>query len=194
MIKALIFDFAGVIGGDGFWQWLLDRQDLLFQKKEKFEELALSAARGEITSLRLVERLAQETGESERDVWNGITEKCAINTELVAWIRTIKPVYKTALLTNFSHDWLEKILADNELSDLFDPLVISSRVKKIKPEPEVFQIMLDLLHLSAEETIFIDDRLGNVEAAKRLKMHALLFDSNDKLQTDLKTLGILAKK
>jgi epoxide hydrolase-like predicted phosphatase len=193
MVKAVIFDFAGVVGGDGFWQWLLDRQDLLFQKKEKFEEIALAGARGDITSMELVDRLSRETGETQRDVWDGISEKCSVNPEMITFIRSLKPAYKTGLLTNFSQDWLEKILNDNEIADLFDPLVVSSSVKRIKPEKEIFQIMLRLLYMQPEETVFFDDRIANVEAAKKLGMHAFLFTTIAQCKIDLKSLGVVVK-
>ncbi len=63
-------------------------------------------------------------------------------------------------------------------SEYFDGIVISAFEKCIKPEPKIFEILLDRYELKAEECLFIDDVPANVEGAKRVNMDAFLFHNN----------------
>ncbi len=63
-------------------------------------------------------------------------------------------------------------------SEYFDGIVISAFEKCIKPDPKIFEILLDRYGLKAEECLFIDDVPANVEGAKRVNMDAFLFHNN----------------
>ncbi len=63
-------------------------------------------------------------------------------------------------------------------SEYFDGIVISAFEKCIKPDPKIFEILLDRYGLKAEECLFIDDVASNVEGAKRVNMDAFLFHNN----------------
>ncbi|MBI9047312.1 MAG: HAD family phosphatase [Anaerolineaceae bacterium] len=53
----------------------------------------------------------------------------------------------------------------NGFFDLFSGMVISSRVKQIKPSTEIYETLLDTYELIPQETVFIDDTWVNLEAA-----------------------------
>jgi putative hydrolase of the HAD superfamily len=57
----------------------------------------------------------------------------------------------------------------------FDGIVISGEIRLVKPEPEIFQHLLDRYGLAATETIFVDDLPANVEAARALGLQGVLF-------------------
>ena len=58
---------------------------------------------------------------------------------------------------------------------LFDGIVISAEEKLIKPDTALFQLVLDRYELSADQVVFIDDSLPNIEAAQSLGMHGVHF-------------------
>jgi len=62
---------------------------------------------------------------------------------------------------------------------LFDGVVISAEEKLIKPDPALFQVVLDRYHLAAEEIVFIDDGELNIKAAQSLGMHGVHFKATD---------------
>lgn len=59
----------------------------------------------------------------------------------------------------------------------FDGIVISGDVKMVKPEPAIFRHLLDRYALAASDTVFVDDLAANVEAAKHLGLHGVVFEN-----------------
>ena len=60
------------------------------------------------------------------------------------------------------------------VDDLFDVVVDSCMVGMRKPDPRIYQLVLDELDVVAEQAVFCDDHPGNVAGAERVGMHALL--------------------
>jgi putative hydrolase of the HAD superfamily len=59
--------------------------------------------------------------------------------------------------------------------ELFRGIVISGEIKLVKPQPEIYEYLLDRYELSAADCVFIDDYPVNVEAARALGLHTVLF-------------------
>jgi 2-haloacid dehalogenase len=74
----------------------------------------------------------------------------------------------------------------------FDGIVISGDERLAKPDPRIFQILLDRYGLYAAETLFIDDHAANVDAATALGFTAVRFADPAGLRADLVRLGLLA--
>ena len=72
----------------------------------------------------------------------------------------------------------------------FDFFFSSCYVGLRKPSSQIYQLALDVLQCEPEETLFIDDRAGNAEAAAALGMHAIHYQGADQLARELATLGI----
>lgn len=93
--------------------------------------------------------------------------------------------YRVLFLSNMS----EHVMGSNpEAYDFvshMDGGIWSCRVKRIKPDPEIYRMLFDKYGLRSEECIFIDDTPANVTAAKRLGMKAIRFEDQDQLAHDL---------
>ena len=76
-------------------------------------------------------------------------------------------------------------------SSCFDGVVVSAFEKCIKPDPKIYEILLDRYDLKAMESMFIDDVPANIEAAKQLGIAAHLFIDTEELLTYFKKEGIL---
>lgn len=76
--------------------------------------------------------------------------------------------------------------------DLFRAIVISGEERLIKPDPAIFELLLERHALAPGATLFIDDSPANVEAARRLGMQALRFESPERLREALTDLGLLS--
>jgi 2-haloacid dehalogenase len=93
-------------------------------------------------------------------------------------------------ITNFAGDtFREAQKRFHYLSDSFIDIVISGDEKVIKPDPAIYQILLDRQGLNANDCVFIDDSSANVAAAAALGFHALLFTSPRQFAEDLRRLG-----
>ena len=62
---------------------------------------------------------------------------------------------------------------------LFDGEVVSCEELCVKPEPRIYEILLDRYGLLPSETLFIDDRPANIDTARTLGIGDFLFDAHD---------------
>ena len=93
--------------------------------------------------------------------------------------------YRVLFLSNMS----EHVMGSNpqayDFTDHMDGGIWSCRVNRIKPDPEIYRILLKEYGLSAEECLFIDDTPCNIAAAKKLGMKTILFSGREQLEADL---------
>ena len=75
--------------------------------------------------------------------------------------------------------------------NLFDDMVISGAVGFVKPEPEIYQILLDKIGRPAHECLFIDDSLPNIQQANKIRFQTIHFQSPAQLEKELIQLGLL---
>lgn len=73
----------------------------------------------------------------------------------------------------------------------FRDVVVSAEVRLMKPEPEIFEVLLERNGLSAPETLFVDDSAANCEAARSLGLHAHQFHSAESLSNELRQHGLI---
>ena len=113
-----------------------------------------------------------------------------LNNELLEIIKSLrKNNYKVALLSNNSsklRGWLIK----DEISDLFDEIIISAEVGHQKPSPEIFEILFNKLDVESDEVAFVDDTEKSLEGAEKIGYSPILFTENQKLKEDLEKLGV----
>ena len=72
----------------------------------------------------------------------------------------------------------------------FEAVVVSAEVGMMKPHPEIFQYLLQHHQLHADETVFIDDHLPNIEAASALGMHTIHFVDAEDTARQLQLFGL----
>jgi 2-haloacid dehalogenase len=73
----------------------------------------------------------------------------------------------------------------------FEGIVISGDEGVVKPDPRIFAVLTDRYGLVPDETVFVDDQVGNVEAAARLGFRAIRFVDAHSLRDDLRRLGVV---
>lgn len=190
MIKAIIFDFAGVVGADGYWVWLRENVKDLESKKEFFHKISIEVDKGIITNEEFVKQIAENLGIEKEIIWPQIFEKIVINYELLNLIKNLKNSYKIGLLTNFTYQWMDELLEKHNLTLYFDQVLISSRHNLVKPEPEAFAKILGMLGVNKDEVIFIDDRQMHIDGANSFGIKTLLFTSNEQLKQDLESFDV----
>lgn len=114
-----------------------------------------------------------------------------VNPAMLAWQLELKQRgLRTAILSNMGDNVLENMMREFDWLDRFDVLVWSFQLHMAKPDPAIYRYVLKELGTRPEETLFLDDRLVNIEAAQALGMQAVLFSTVEKLRTDLIALGL----
>lgn len=98
------------------------------------------------------------------------------------------PIYG---LSNWSAETFPYVRQKHDFFDLLDDMVISGEVGHVKPHPEIFQLLLDRIGRPANECLFIDDGLANIQQAQGLGFATVHFQSPERLAETLRQLEIL---
>lgn len=147
----------GKLSGLAFWQKFLHDADLSLDQS-KVEELSRWDAR----------------------MWT------TQNPAMLAWHEHLKQQgLLTAILSNMGDNVLENIEHEFAWIHQFDVLVWSFQLRMAKPDPAIYRYTLNKLGTQPEETLFIDDKLVNIEAAQALGMKGIEFSTVEKLRADL---------
>lgn len=94
-------------------------------------------------------------------------------------------------LSNWSAETFPYARKKYDFLHLLDDIVISGEVGHIKPDPEIFQIMLKKIGRPAQECLFIDDSLTNIHQAQKMGFATIHFQSPEQLETSLRELNLL---
>jgi 2-haloacid dehalogenase len=94
-------------------------------------------------------------------------------------------------LSNWSAETFPYARERHDFFDLLDDMVISGEVGHVKPHPEIFQILLDRVGRPANECLFIDDALANIEQARKMGFATVHFESPEQLRVALHAFEIL---
>ncbi len=97
------------------------------------------------------------------------------------------PVYG---LTNWNDVKFEVALREFPFLNLFDGRIVSGEEKLAKPDPAIYKLLLEKFNLNPKETLFIDDRIENVQAARDLGIEAVQFISPKDLEDRMTGYGI----
>ena len=187
MIKAIIFDFYGVVCneiGSPWYEKILSEEtrDYLHEKYDKPSNL------GVITEEEFFDGIGKAVDSSGEEVRNEWLRIAHINQELIDFIKDLKPKYQIALCSNTQPQLLRDLFKGNKLDNVFDVVVSSSEVGKIKPNQDIFEHTLKELGVSPEEAVFVDDREVNLKAAKAVGIESILFTDIEKFKVELATI------
>ncbi|MGA9623254.1 MAG: HAD family phosphatase [Bryobacteraceae bacterium] len=198
MYKAIIFDLGNVLVQFDFERW---RQAL-----EGFCPYGAVEIRRRIAATDLVERF--ETGLIEPPdfvaelsrilsldmdyadfckLWSGIFTDPLIPE---AMLEGLAARYKLLLLSNTNAIHFEMIRENYPLLRHFHERILSYEMHAMKPRREIFQAALERCGCRPEECFYTDDIAAYVEAAQRLGIDAVRFESLAQLERELKARGI----
>ena len=112
------------------------------------------------------------------------------NPAMLAWQCNLKAAgIRTAILSNMGDSVLENIKREFLWIENFDVLVWSYQLHMAKPDPAIYQHTLKGLGTRPEETLFIDDKRVNIDAAQALGMKGFEFTTVERLRSDLAAAG-----
>lgn len=198
MPKAIIFDLGKVLVPFDF---KIGYRALEAACPYKAEEI-----RGRIAKTGLVERLEKGLIGSQ-DFVGRLSEALELRLEYAdfcrAWssifygqlladalLESLAAQYRLLLLSNTNAIHWEMIRENYPMIRYFHDLILSFEVHSMKPEPEIFEAAVARAGCRAEECFFTDDIADNVEAAKRLGMDAVQFESAAQLEKEMARRGI----
>ena len=182
MIKAVIFDFGGVLVRTKSWEPRHKWDNRLRLAHGTVEHTVFNSERGRAAQHGAVSReahwqwvgqkfglTAPDLAELKEDFWAGDV----LDTKLTAFIESLRPKHKTAIISNFMDGLRTDLVTRWGIRDLFDRVVISAEFGTMKPDPSIYMHCLALLGVSAEHTVFIDDFMHNIEGAQAIGMKGI---------------------
>jgi epoxide hydrolase-like predicted phosphatase len=131
----------------------------------------------------------QSDDEIRRYAW-GLFGDVEADGRMVALVQRLRGRYRTGLLSNAT-DILPRLLREHYHFDgMFQVEVISAMVGLAKPDPAIYELVLNRLCTAPEATIFIDDLEPNVEAAAAMGIKAIQFRGYEALVPALERFGV----
>ena len=115
-----------------------------------------------------------------------------VNPAMLAWQLALKQRgLLTAIVSNMGDAVHEQMMREFNWLSRFDVLVWSYQLRMAKPDPAIYRYVLEKLgRCPPAETLFIDDRPVNVEAAVAMGMKGLVFSTVEKLRAELVQTGL----
>lgn len=107
------------------------------------------------------------------------------------WIRTMKKKgYRVYILSNYGRWTYENTTEALSFLEDVDGALFSFQVHQVKPEPEIYQTLLQKYRLNPEESVFLDDRTDNIMAAKEQGISGIVFTGYEDACEKLKSYGV----
>lgn len=122
------------------------------------------------------------------DNWKNFLHPIDENVKLLPELKKNNRLY---ILSNFHEEAFNYITNKYSFFELFDGMVVSYKVKLIKPERKIYEILLSRYSLIPEDTIFVDDTEENIKAAQELGIKGLLYKSELSLEDLFKLEKVL---
>jgi len=203
-LHAVVFDYGMVLTGPKdpeahaallrITRLPIDRFETLYwADRHAFDE-------GKLTGIEFWQKFLRETG---LDVPPGTVEDLndldarmwtTQNPVMLDWQLKLKQSgLLTAILSNMGDNVLANMKREFDWLSRFDVLVWSFELRMAKPDPAIYRHVLRELGTLPEETLFLDDKLLNVEAAQALGIKAIQFSTVEGLRADLKAAGLDAE-
>jgi putative hydrolase of the HAD superfamily len=198
-LRAVVFDYGIVLTGPpdaAAWANLLRITGL---PEKQFEPLYWADRpaydEGTLTGIDYWQKLLREANlppglAEELNRWD-VRLWTVENPEMVAWQLKLKQRgLLTAILSNMGDDVLASVKREFNWIHRFDVLVWSCQLGIAKPDPAIYRHTLAELGTQPEETLFIDDKRPNVEAARALGIQAIEYFSVEHLREELIAAGL----
>lgn len=190
MIKAIVFDFSGVISEEGYDNWLKKNTVDYKENNNRYLLIAKEGDKAVLPIEKYLSRLSKETGVQPKNIWPSMRKEFILRKDMISFILKLKENYKIGLLSNFPKGWLQIILKEEKIYNYFNAITISSELHIAKPDLRIFFDILNKLGILSDEAVFIDDKKENVIAANNIGIKGLLFTSLINLKKDFLKLNI----
>lgn len=199
-IKNIVFDFGGVVMD---WDPRYYYRDY-FQDDEKMEwfleNITTNAWNVEQDRGRSLEEATQilvaQYPEWEKEIrgyyGNWTTMLKGDIPQNVEVLRALSNThYELFGLTNWSAETIPYAYENYDFFQLFEgKIVVSGDEKLIKPDPEIWNVLLERYQIKAQESVFIDDNQKNIEVAQSLGFKTVHILPETDLRAELEQLGI----
>ncbi len=199
-IRAVVFDYGMVLTGPpdpAAYKQLLAITGLSSAQLDKYYWADRHAYdEGKLTGLAFWQKILADaklklypSAAEELNLWDARMWTTQ-NGDMLDWQQRLTQAgILTAILSNIGDSVLENMQREFAWLSRFDVLVWSYQLQMAKPDAAIFRHVLKQLGTKPEETLFIDDKTINVEAAETLGFQGIVFTTPARLRADLIAQG-----
>jgi len=197
MIKAVTFDLDGVYFTESSFAnfknslpLTVDQSKLIFLSKS---DSMMSFKRGELSEDDFWDLARQELGLnlSNLQIFDLIKNAYQVNQNVVDTVKKVRGLgIKTCICTNNFPTRINALNSKFNFLSNFDTQVFSYQVGALKPDPKIFQALIDQSSCLPGEIAFADDKEDNVKSALSVGINAFLFTGFSTFVSELKGLGV----
>jgi len=197
-MKNVIFDVGGVLLDwnpgrilEGYYR---DPDERTAMKQHIFLHADwLELDRGTLSESAMLERIAGRAGRPVPELGNlfeVVRDSLQPKSDTIALLGSLAarrvPLF---CLSNMPANVFSNLRQRFDFWSLFDGIVISGEVKLVKPEPAIFEHLLNRYELVAGDSVFVDDLPANIQAARALGLHGVLFENARQVELALQAVG-----
>jgi putative hydrolase of the HAD superfamily len=194
VIKAVLFDFGGVLAEEGFREGLkaigkgkgLDPEDFYRISGELVYQTGyITGTTDEHSYWSAVREKTGVKGE-DQEFREEILKRFKLRTEMTAVVEKIKSSGFSVAILSDQTNWLDELDQRTPFHQHFDYVFISFHLKKTNRDPSVFRDVCILLGVRPEEALFVDDHLENVKRAMSQGPRIIHFKGMSEFEIEIK--------
>ena len=194
MIKNIVFDIGNVLADFRIFEFLAEKGFDPAMSKRILKASAMTPywgqfERNEIDEDEALERFAStdpEIKEDLRKAFSSVEGMLTIRDFAIPMIKELKERgFKTFYLSNYSKKAYNECGESLAFMKYMDGGLVSFKIGKTKPDPEMYREFLNEYGLKAEECVFVDDTPENVDVAVKLGFRGIVFKDEETLRKEL---------
>lgn len=198
-MRAVVFDIGGVLERVGPPLWVNAWRARLGLSRSQFDHAVervdpgglaqtggFSEAQMRSAYAKALRLSPAQADELVADIWDWYCGE--LDGELVGYVRNLRPLVRTAILSNSADGARREETHRYGFPGLVDDIVYSHEVGLAKPDRAIYELTCARLDLKPVEVAFVDDVAANVEAAAKVGFHAVLHESTPVTISTIDTL------
>lgn len=197
MIKTVIFDIGNVLV-NFHWREMYMEKGLLGESLDRVGRATILSPiwceidRGIMTYEEVVDAFVNQDKEMEDEIRRVLYNTHGIVTKrdfAIPWIKSLKKRgLQVLVLSNFGKKPIDDNLDAMDFLQYTDGGILSYKDHLLKPEPEIYRLLLKRYGLIADECVFIDDLQENISAAKEQGIYGIVYESYEQAVRELDEL------
>lgn len=199
MITTIIFDIGNVLV-DFNWKEYIASFGFSKEVQEKLAKATMLSRewdefdRGVLEIEDIIQKFVKNDSTVEKEIriiCQNVHDMLGRRDYAIPWIQDLKKKgYGVYYLSNFSRKAEVECAHTLDFLPYMDGGILSYQEKVIKPEPEIYQILIDRYHLIPDQCVFMDDKPENCEGARKAGMHTIVFTTKEEAEKELCKLGV----
>ena len=199
MIKAVLFDYGGVLtpgGFDGAIKKLFAGIYGVGESEIEFGSMVHDLMDGSLSTEKFFDRMNAKYPGKQKATGDMLIERSPESLARAQPVHDLAKRLRDAGIRTGIFSNVAEFLARPHFKlgdyDAFDPVLLSYRDKMAKPDIGYYKFALKTLDLPADEVLFIDDKERNLIPARKLGMHTLKFENPNQAVND--TIAFIKSK